>query len=77
MIKKIRVAVVMSMMSLMVLAGSAFAEGVADTSVVTSMTSLKDDLVATLQSVAPLAIGIMAIFLAWRYGKRLFKTVAK
>jgi len=55
----------------------ALAEGIADQSVVTGFSTLKDDIVATLSAVAPLGIGIMAIFLAWRYAKRLFKTVAK
>lgn len=52
-------------------------EGVADNSVVSGFTALKDDIVATLGAVAPLGIGIMAIFLSWRYAKRLFKTVAR
>ena len=55
----------------------ALADGVADQSVVNGFTTLKDDIVATLGAVAPLGIGIMAIFLTWRYGKRLFKTVAR
>jgi len=55
----------------------ALAEGVADDSVVSGFTALKDDIVATLGAIAPLGIGIMAIFLSWRYAKRLFKTVAR
>lgn len=54
-----------------------FAVGVADATVTTGLTTLSDNLTATLGAVAPIAIGIMGIFLAWRYGKRLFKSVAK
>jgi len=64
-------------LALVLSAVPAFAEGVADATVTTGLTSLSDNLTATLTAVAPIAIGIMGIFLAWRYGKRLFKSVAK
>lgn len=60
-------------------AGQALAEtgGTANSSVVEGFTTIKADIIATLGSVAPLGLGIMGIFLAWRYGHRIFKTVAK
>lgn len=57
--------------------GGTMVTGTVNTSIVTALTSIAADLTATLGAVAPLAIGIMGIFLAWRYGKRLFKTVAR
>lgn len=45
--------------------------------VVVAMTTLGANITATLGSIAPIAIGIFAIFLGWRYGKRLFQTVAR
>ena len=55
----------------------AFAEGVANTQVTAAFTSLKDDVVATLGVVAGLAVAVMAIFLAWKYGRKIFNQVAK
>lgn len=52
-------------------------EGTANAAVISALESINGDLMATLSSVAPIAIGIMGIFLAWQYGKRLFKSVAK
>lgn len=54
----------------------AFAVGTADTAVTAAVTSMTDDVVATLAAVAPIAIGIFAAFLAWKYGKQMFKSVA-
>lgn len=55
----------------------AWAVGTADATVVTGVTTLKDDLVATLAAVAPLALGVMAVFLAWKYGRKIFSMIAK
>lgn len=55
----------------------AFAVGTADTGVTTAFTSLKDDVIATLGVVAALAVGVMAVFLAWKYGRKIFNQVAK
>jgi len=62
-----------------VLAGAsqAMAVGVADAAVTGAMTSLADNIVATLTPVAVAGIGIFTIFLAFRYGKKIFTTAAK
>ena len=46
-------------------------------SIVSALTGIQADVLATLGAVAPVAIGIFAVFLGWRYAKTLFKTVAK
>lgn len=61
----------------LVAATPCFAEGVANTAVTTAFTSLKDDVIATLGAVAALAVGVMAVFLAWKYGRKIFNQVAK
>jgi hypothetical protein len=55
----------------------AFALGTADATVTTAFTGLKDDVIATLGVVAGLGVGVMAIFLAWKYGRKIFNQVAK
>jgi len=52
-------------------------EGTVNTAVQTALQSISGDIVATLGAVAPYGLGILAIFLAWRYGKRLFASLAK
>lgn len=58
-------------------ASAALAVGTANADVTTAFTSLKDDVIATLGVVAGLAVGVMAIFLAWKYGRKIFNQVAK
>lgn len=55
----------------------AFAVGTADPTVTSSFTTLKDDVIATLGVVAGLGVGVMAVFLAWKYGRKIFNQVAK
>lgn len=66
-----------SLLALMGLATPAYAEGAANQAVVTAMTSLADDVIATIGPIAAVAVGVFAIFLAFKYGKRIFTTVAK
>lgn len=55
-----------------------FAEGgTADATVTSAFTGLKDDVIATLGVVAGLGVSVMAIFLAWKYGRKIFNQVAK
>ena len=51
--------------------------GTANESVVQAFTSLKGDVVATLGAVAGIAVAVMAIFLAWKYGRKIFSQIAK
>jgi uncharacterized membrane protein len=55
----------------------AFAEGVANASVTGAFTTLKDDVIATLGVIGGLAVAVMAIFMAWKYGRKIFNQVAK
>ena len=65
--------------SLVVLSASspAWAEGTANVAVTGAFTTLKDDVIATLGAVAALAVGVMGLFLAWKYGRKIFGQVAK
>ncbi|OPY59651.1 MAG: hypothetical protein A4E55_00116 [Pelotomaculum sp. PtaU1.Bin035] len=74
--KKVKVAMIATFV-LLIYSLPAFAEGTANTDVTTAFTSLKDDVVATLSAVAALGVGVMAIFLAWKYGRKIFSHVAK
>jgi len=51
---------------------SVFAIGTADAAVVTGITGIVDNVVATIASVAPVCLGIFAAFIMWKYGKRIF-----
>lgn len=51
--------------------------GTANTDVVTGLTGIKDDALATMTSVAPIALGIFAVFLGWKYGKQIFNSLGK
>ena len=59
------------------LASPAFAVGTADTAVVSTFTTISDNVVATMGAVAPYGIAILAIFLGFRYGKRIFTQLSK
>lgn len=54
-----------------------FCTGTANESVTNAFTSLKADVIATLGVVAALAVGVMGVFLAWKYGRKIFSQVAK
>lgn len=55
---------------------AAFAAGTADAGVTAAFTGMGDNIVATLGTVAPFAIGIMACILGFKYGKKIFKIIA-
>lgn len=44
--------------------------------VTTAMTSVSNDIMTTLASVAPIALGIFGSLMALRYGKKFFKVLA-
>lgn len=58
-------------------APKALAEGVANTQVTGAFLQLKDDILATMGVVLPYGIGIMTLFMAWKYGRKIFNTVGK
>lgn len=53
------------------------AVGVANVAVTGAFTTLADDVIATLGAIGVIAVTIMAIFLAWKYGRKIFSQVAK
>lgn len=58
-------------------ATAAFAVGTADLTVTTAFTTVSDNAVATLGAVAAIGVTIMGVFLAWKYGRKIFSSVAK
>ena len=66
-----------SVAGVLAMAAPAFAVGTADTAVVSTFTSISDNVVATMGAVAPFGIAILAIFLGFRYGKRIFTQLSK
>lgn len=64
----------------LVLSGSTVvfaADGTADPTVTTAFTTMSGNVGATMAAVAAVGVGIMGTFLAWKYGRKLFNTVAK
>ena len=45
--------------------------------VTTALKSIATDIIEVLTSVAPVAIGIVGVFLVWRYGMKFFKSLSK
>jgi len=61
----------------LVAASPAFAEGTADVAVTNALQGISNDIVATMGAVAPYGLAILAVFLGFRYGKRIFASLAK
>lgn len=53
------------------------ASGTAQSQVVSSMTSLASDMVATGQALIPIGLTVVGITMVVRYGVRVFKGIAK
>ena len=47
------------------------------TAMTTALTTIKTDVVAALEVIAPIAIAIVGLFLVWKFGIRFFKSLAK
>lgn len=45
--------------------------------VATALTTIATNITDTITAVAPVAIGIVGVFLVWKFGIRFFKSVAK
>jgi len=68
-----RVKVLFLSMALMVVCvGQAAAIGIVDPLVTATFTSISENVVATMLAIAPFGIAILAIFLAFKYGKKIF-----
>ena len=39
--------------------------------------TISGDIISGISSIAPYALGVMAVFLGWKYGARFFKSVGK
>jgi hypothetical protein len=50
----------------------ASAAGVADPLVLSTFSSISDNVVSTMLAIAPFGIAILAVFLAFKYGKKIF-----
>lgn len=46
-------------------------------SVSSALTTIAGEITATVGEVAPVAIGIVGVFLCWKFGMRFFKSLAK
>lgn len=51
-------------------------EGVSS-SVVSALTTIASDITSTITAIAPIALGIVGVFLVWKYGMRFFKSISK
>lgn len=56
---------------------AAVGPGVANTAVSDGFGQAAADITATISSIAPYALGLMVLFLAWKYGRRFFNQVGK
>ena len=45
--------------------------------VTTALTSVANDITGVLGAIAPIGLGIVGVFLVWRYGMRFFKSLSK
>ena len=49
----------------------------ASNAVASALTTIATNITDTITAVAPVAIGIVGVFLVWKFGIRFFKSVAK
>lgn len=54
-----------------------FAAETQSAAVTSALTTVASDITATITSVAPVALGIVGIFLTWKYGMKFFKSISK
>lgn len=69
----------MSVMAIMVCSLNAFAEsaGTANSAVTSAMTTVANDMVATGNSIIPIALGVVGLAIVVVFGIRMFKKIAK
>lgn len=56
---------------------ASYAVGVENTAVTGAFTQLKEDVLATMAPIATAAVGVAVLLFAWRYGRKIFTTIAK
>lgn len=49
---------------------------VANASVVSGLSTIAGEMVATVNAVAPVVVPILGVFMVWKAGVRMFKTLA-
>lgn len=54
-----------------------FSSAAPGNAVATALTTIATNITNTITAVAPVAIGIVGVFLVWKFGIRFFKSVAK
>lgn len=54
-----------------------FADGSQSAEVKTALQAVASDITSTITGIAPVALGIVGIFLTWKYGMRFFKSISK
>lgn len=52
-------------------------KGAIASSIVSSLSTVAGDITNTITQIGPVACGIVGLFLAWKFGIRFFKSVAK
>lgn len=55
----------------------AFASDTSATQITAALTTVADDIKAVFAAIAPVALGIATLGIAWRYGMRFFKSLSK
>lgn len=43
----------------------------------TALTTIAGDITSTIAEVAPIAVGIVGVFLIWKFGMKFFKSLSK
>lgn len=56
---------------------SSFAESSVASTMTTAVGGIKTDFEATVTAVAPVAIGIIAVFMVWKLGMKFFRSITK
>ena len=74
---KRKVIAIMSTCLVVLSAVSAHATASAPAGMTDALETTQGTILAALSAVAPIALAIMGAFLAWRYGIRFFKSLAK
>lgn len=77
-VKMTAVGVATALPAVMMMSVPAFAADTSSVSAVmgTALTGVSDEFKATVAVIAPIGIGITAVFLIWKYGLRFFKDVS-
>lgn len=75
-IDRVKYGVPAGIIASLVAVSPALAEGTAQADVVNAFTTAADDIKATVLAVAGVAVGILVIMYAFRWGKKIFNRVA-